>query len=124
MVGEDGARPQTISERLNDRSARFLPIRIGERFELVNTDWIAYVACPGRTRDVAEREEVGAHCERAELDLAGGATLRGELLYELPPGHSRVSDLLNAPNQRFLLLVTETETLFVRRAAVRRARTG
>jgi len=123
-VGEHGGRPETIGERLNDRAARFVPLRRGGAVELTNLDWIAYVAAPGKLPEAAAQEATGARRAAVELELAGGATLAGELLYARPAGSARVSDLLNAGEERFLLLVTAEETLFVHRAAVVRARTA
>jgi hypothetical protein len=123
LVGDHGGRPETVGDRLNDPETRFVPVRVEERVELLHLAWIAYVACPGELPEVAEREAVGCRRERVELELAGGARLAGELLYALPPGHARVSDLLNTAGERFLLLLAAGETLFVNRAAIVRART-
>jgi hypothetical protein len=121
-VADRSSRPETIGSRLNDLAVSFLPVRRDERIELVHLAWVAYVAVAGRPLDVAAREEVGARRAAVELDLVGGETLKGELLYELPAGNSRVSDLLNSAGERFLLLLSESETLFVNRAAIVRAR--
>ena len=121
-VADVSSRPETIGARLNDRAVAFLPVRRDGRVELVHLAWVAYVAVAGRPLDVAAREEVGARRAEVALDLVGGATWRGELLYELPAGNARVSDLLNSPGERFLLLIAGTETLFVNRAAIVRAR--
>jgi hypothetical protein len=45
------------------------------------------------------------------------------LLYLLPPGSNRVSDLLNAPTPDFLLLAGGGLTRYVRRDALARVRT-
>jgi hypothetical protein len=123
-VGEHGGRPETIGERLNDRGARFVPLRRGGAVELTSLDWIAYVAAAGKLPEATAHEAAGARRAAVELDLAGGATLAGELLYSRPAGSARVSDLLNSGEERFLLLLTAEETLFVHRAAVVRARTA
>jgi hypothetical protein len=122
-VAERSSRPETVGARLNDLAVSFLPVRRDGSIELVHLAWVAYVAVAGRPLDVANREEVGARRAEVELDLVGGETLKGDLLYELPAGHSRVSDLLNSPGERFLLLLAGAETLFVNRAAILRART-
>ena len=122
-VGERTARPESLDDRLNGGFA-FVPVRVAGRIELLNLDHIAYLACAGETPEVAARLEVGAQREAAELDLVHGETLAGDLVYTLPPGHARVSDLLNSPTERFLLFGAGGETLFVNRAAVVRARTG
>ena len=124
IAGGRAAQPETIVDRLNEPGTSFVPLKVDGTIELLHLAWIAYVACPGRPPEVAAREEVGARRERVELELVGGETWRGELLYTLPAGHSRVSDLLNSPGERFLMLLTPSETLFVHRAAIVRARFG
>jgi len=121
-VGERG-RPETVGDRLNDPATSFLPLEIGARVELVHLAWVAYAVCAGREPEVAGREEVGALRKAVELDLVSGETLRGEFLYTLPRAQARVSDLLNRPGDRFLLLLTADETLFVQRTAIVRVRT-
>jgi hypothetical protein len=122
-VGERTAHPESIDDRLNGGFA-FVPVRAEGGVELVNLDHVAYVVAPGEVPEIAERDEVGASRERVELDLVHGETLAGELVYTLPPGHARVSDLLNSPTERFLLLVSPGETRYVHRASVVRVRTG
>lgn len=121
-VGESGYGPQTILRRLNDPQVSFLPVRVGDRVELVNLESIAYLAVEGRPPEVAALEEVCASKARVALVLASGEGLEGDLLYEQPPGQSRVSDLLNNPQDRFLLLVNDGQTRFVRRGAILRVR--
>jgi hypothetical protein len=113
---------ERLDHKLNDPELVFLPVKLGAKIELVHLAWVAYFACAGRPPEVAAREEVGAQRERVELELAFGELVEGELLYTLPSGHARVSDLLNDPAERFLLLLAERETLFVHRAAIVRAR--
>ncbi|MCM2268766.1 MAG: hypothetical protein NDJ75_01540 [Thermoanaerobaculia bacterium] len=122
-VGERGSRPETIGERLNDPATRFVPVRRDGGVELVSLDWIAYVAAAGRLPEATASDAVGARHVAVELELAGGESLAGELVYSRPAGSARVSDLLNAAGERFLMLLTTDETLFVHRDAVVRART-
>jgi hypothetical protein len=124
LAGERSARPQTALDRLNDPAVRFVPVRVDEHVELVNLAWLAFVSRPGRAPEVAAQEEIGALRASVSLDLAGGMTVEGDLHYLLPSGHSRVSDLLNSADERFLLVTTADETLYVHRAAVVRARTS
>lgn len=123
-IGELGVRPEPLVERLNDTAARFVPIRRDGGVELLHLAWVAYVAALGRAPEVAAREAIGAQHASVELELASGEQLTGELVYLRPAGSSRVSDLLNGAGERFLMLVTQEETLFVNRDAIVRARTG
>jgi hypothetical protein len=69
-------------------------------------------------------DQLGAVRQAVEVDLAGGGTLKGELVYSRPPGSQRVSDLLNAGAERFLLLIDEAaRALYVRRDELLRVRT-
>jgi hypothetical protein len=113
---------QTLVERLNDPAAVFLPFLARGGLELVNLSWVAYFEVAELTPELQLRLEVGACRERAELELASGETLRGELVYERPPESRRISDLLNSPEERFLLMVAGQRTLYVHRHALVRAR--
>lgn len=117
-----GGRLQTISGRLAE-GARFLPLSVDGKVELVRADWIAYLEVAGATAEIVELEEIGASRAAAELELVTGETLGGDLLYLLPPGGNRVSDLLNAPAPDFLLLAGGGVTRYVRRDALARVRT-
>lgn len=68
-----------------------------------------------------ERLEV-AKVVGVELVLAGGSTLGGWARYELPEGHSRLLDYLNAGPAPFFSIWTEVTTHFVNRAHVMYAR--
>ena len=57
-----------------------------------------------------------------ELVLAGGSTLGGWASYELPEGHSRLLDYLNANAAPFFSIWTHASTHYVNRAHVLYAR--
>lgn len=113
---------QTVLERLNDPATTFVPFRSATGLELVNLRWVAYFEMEGLAPEVEQRLEVGACRERVELELVSGGTLRGDVIYERPPESRRVSDLLNSPSERFVLLVTAERTFYVHLQAVVRAR--
>lgn len=115
-------RPETIAARLNDPGLRFLPLRVAGRFELVHLEAIAYVECVDEPPEIAALLEVGAIRAAVEIELGTGERLSGDLIYERPAGSARVSDLLNATGERFLLLASPHLTRFVRRDAIRRLR--
>jgi hypothetical protein len=57
-----------------------------------------------------------------ELVLAGGSTLGGWASYELPDGHARLLDYLNASGAPFFSIWTHATTYYVNRAHVLYAR--
>jgi hypothetical protein len=121
-VGESG-RPETLGDRLNDPHLRFLPCRVAGRVELVHLERLVFVEALAPLPELQELEEVGAVRQPVEVDLADGRSLRGTLVYSRPAGSQRVSDLLNAGNERFLLLVeAAARTLYVRRDELLRVR--
>jgi hypothetical protein len=120
-VGELG-RPETLGDRLNDPHLRFLPCRIDGRVELVHLERLAWVEALAPLPEVAWLSEVGAVQQPVEVDLADGPTLQGTLVYSRPPGSQRVSDLLNAGEARFLLLLDGSRSLYVRRDQLLRVR--
>ena len=121
-ASEHHAGPETLLDRLNDPHTQFLACEIDGRVELVRLAWIGFVEVEGELPEVREREEVGACHQAVELILVSGEVLAGELLYLLPPDSSRVSDLLNSPGERFLLLRSAGRTHVVNRDAVARVR--
>jgi hypothetical protein len=114
--------PETLGERLTAGEVRFLPCETASGIELVNLDQVAYLECPARLPEVEELEEMAAFRAAATLELAGGERLHGELRYRLPAFGCRISDLLNAAEERFLLLTTPQRSCYVNRRAVVRVR--
>jgi hypothetical protein len=119
--GPSGAA-QTLWEKLNDPGAVFIPFQSDGKVDLVHLYWVAYFEVAGLAPEVALRLEVGAVRERAELELVSGETVRGELIYARPPESRRISDLLNSPGERFLLLVDGDRTRYLHRHALVRVR--
>ncbi|HVS12703.1 MAG TPA: hypothetical protein VMV46_02170 [Thermoanaerobaculia bacterium] len=117
LRAEGGSGHQRVSDRLNDRRTSFLPVRVGEAVELVHLAWVAYAASPDRG-EIEEQESLGARRESVELEVVGGKRLAGELLQMGRPGFERVSDVLNDGGDRFLLVWSGAETLYVQRSAI------
>jgi hypothetical protein len=113
---------ETVADRLNDPETRFLPCEVEGRTELVRLSSLSYVELDGLAPEIERLDELGAVHNEVELELDCGDTLAGELVYEAPPTTNRVSDLLNSHATPFLLLVSGSRTLFVRRDAVARVR--
>jgi len=110
--------PETLGERLISGDALFLPCETVAGVELVNLEQLAYLECPPGLPEVAELDEMSAFRAAAVLQLAHGETLSGELRYRLPPFSCRVSDLLNAAEERFLLLTSRDRCWYVNRRAI------
>lgn len=114
--------PETLGERLASREVLFLPCETAVGVELVNLDQVAYLECAPGLPEIAELDELASFRVGAALELAHGECLTGELRYRLPPFSCRVSDLLNAAAERFLLLTTPDRCWYVNRRAVVRVR--
>jgi hypothetical protein len=119
-MADEAGRTETIGARLGAEGARFLPLASEGRVQLVRTNWIAYLEVAGTPPEIAELDELGANRATVALELVTGETLCGDLLYLPPAGTSRISDLLNAPGPRFLLLVVGGLTRYVQRDALAR----
>lgn len=111
---------ETIGGKLGAEGAHFMAFGDGTRVEQVGLHWIAYVEVAGLPGEVTTLEEIGACRAAVALELVTGETLRGDLLYLLPPGSSNVADLLNDPAARFLVLVDGDRTRYVQRRALTR----
>jgi hypothetical protein len=109
---------ETLGERLNAQGLRFLPVAVGDKVELLQVDYIADVQLDGRLPELERLEEVGAAREPVTVHLTTGDSLKGELVYVTRAGRPRVSDVLNAPDQQFLLLVQPGCCHYVNRKAV------
>jgi hypothetical protein len=109
---------ETLGERLNDSNNLFLACKVDDEVQLLQLASIAYIQVRGSLPEAEYREHVGASRQRATLTLKTGETLAGEFLSILPPSRSRVSDLLNSPEERFLLFFTEGSSLYVNRDAI------
>ena len=112
--------PETLGERLGSGETLFLPCETASGVELVNLDQVAYLECPASLPEVDELEAMASFRAPATLELAHGERLSGELRYRLPPFSCRVSDLLNAAGERFLLLTNRDRCWYVNRRAVQR----
>lgn len=115
-----GYGKETLGERLNDPDTRFLACKVQEEVQLVHLSSIDFIQVQGALPEAEYREHVGASRQPATVTLRTGETMRGEFLSILPPNRSRVSDLLNSPDERFLLFFTEGMTLFVNRDSILR----
>jgi hypothetical protein len=114
----NGYGPECLSARLNDPSVEFISLRCDSKITLMRIDAIAYVRIAGQAPDRNFREGVAAPRRAAEVRLSSGEELAGDFLSMAPPNRSRLSDLLNEPGQRFLLLASGDHTYYLNRNAV------
>lgn len=122
LLRPHGQDHETLGDRLNDATERFLSCEIEGRSELIRRSWVACVSHAGALPEVEDRLAAGAGREPVELELMGGCHLRGELLHMLPSTRRRVMDLVNAPGVAFLLMISGSESIYVNRASVVRVR--
>jgi hypothetical protein len=112
---------ETPLELLNRREPFFPLTQEDGRAVFVAKRQVAFVECrtPPDTGDPIR--VTAARQLPLEITLAGGRTLTGVAMSELPPGKSRASDFLNADDS-FFALQTQDELLLINRAQVRVAR--
>jgi hypothetical protein len=109
---------ETLGERLNAEGLRFLPVASGEKIELLQLDYIADVQLEGIAPEVERLDDIGASRQSVTVHLSTGDMLKGDLVYIMPKGRPRVSDVLNSPEHQFLLLVEAGRSHYVNRKAV------
>jgi|SRR6185295_15535602 len=118
LASSQGLGRETLGERLNDPETRFLPCKIEDRVELLSLKWISYVRVPDMLPEVRQLHELGAVRQRARVMVQSGYVLDGEFLYMLPTSRSRLSDLLNESNERFLLFLAPAAALYINRDTI------
>jgi hypothetical protein len=112
---------ETPLELLNRREPFFPLTQEDGRAIFIAKRQVAFVEC--RTPPEAG-DPIRASAARQlplEITLAGGRTLTGVAMSELPPGRARPSDFLNADDS-FFALQTQDDLLLINRAQVRVAR--
>lgn len=113
-----GPGRETLGERLNDPATRFLPCKVDNQIELVNLDMISHVLVHSPLPEVSFREQLGAIRRRAKVYMQAGLALDGDFLHILPDPRSRLSDLLNLTDERFLLFLTRAAHMYVNRTQI------
>jgi hypothetical protein len=115
--------PETPLEMLN-RDDAFFPFRPddGDGVLLLAKTHTVTVSLD-RQAPISDPTRLSAATQTGlELVLAGGSTLGGWASYELPEGHTRLLDYLNASHAPFFAIWTHATTHFVNRAHVLYAR--
>jgi hypothetical protein len=113
-----GPGRETLGERLNDPATRFLPCKVDGQIELVNLARISHVLAHNPLPEVSLREQMGAMRRRAKVHMHAGLVLEGDFLHILPDPRSRLSDLLNLSDERFLLFLTRAAHMYVNRTQI------
>jgi hypothetical protein len=100
--GPRDPRPESVVDRFED-DERFLPGRDAEAdaWILVNKDAIVWASVPAEAAILSLDEELFDHRRAVRIELMGGASVEGELLYSAPEARARPVDYLNRPG-RFL----------------------
>jgi hypothetical protein len=109
---------ETLGERLNDSQTRFLACKVDERVELVSLKAISFIRVPGALPEVEMLEQLGAIRQPARVTLTCGYSLNGDFFSILPSSRSRLSDLLNLSDERFLLFLTPGATAYIQRDSI------
>jgi hypothetical protein len=109
---------ETLEERLNDPATKFLPCKIDERVELLNLSKISHIRVFGPLPEAELKEQLGAIRQPARVTMQSGYTLVGDFLYIQPSARSRLSDLLNFSNERFLLFLAPNAALYLHRESI------
>jgi hypothetical protein len=115
--------PETPLEMLN-RPEPFFPFRgEGEEGVLLVAKGQTVALTVERHPPIGDPDRLSAaRMAGVELVLIGGATLGGWASYEMPEGHSRLLDYLNATSDPFFAIWTHAATHLVNRAHVLYAR--
>jgi hypothetical protein len=93
-------RPESVVDRLEDDEA-FLPGRDtdADTWMLVNKDAIVWASVPEEAATLSLEEELFDHRRGVVLELLGGDSVEGELLYSAPESQARSIDYLNRPGR-------------------------
>jgi hypothetical protein len=118
-------RRQHVVDLLESDTA-FLPARQvdGHRFLVFNKAAVVWVGIPLAAGELPVEEaaeapetELYESQREIEVELSTGATLRGSVLYSLPPQSARLADYLNQPG-RFIRLWTVDRVYLINKAFV------
>lgn len=124
FLAEHGARdprPESVVARLEDEEP-FLPGRDPDEDDwfLINKGAIVWAAVPEEAAVLSLEDELYDHRREVTVDLLGGESLTGELLYSAPEARTRAVDYLNRPG-RFVRVFREGGLALVNKAWIVRA---
>lgn len=104
-----GGAPGRLSDRLNDRTEKFLPLAWTEGAFLLNKDAILTVHCDLPDDEIAP--EGAEHHTAVLVRLVDGGQLEGRFDFSMPVGRERLVDYLNAAPRFVTLTAAGTTTL-------------
>ena len=104
-----GGSPGRLSDRLNDRTEKFLPLAYQSGAYLLNKDAILSVRLDSPGADIPS--EGAEHHAPVRVRLVDGGELEGYFDFSMPVGRERVVDFLNAAPRFVALTGRQTTTL-------------
>jgi hypothetical protein len=106
---------------LLDEEAPFFPAHDedADAWVLVGRAAVVWVAVDHNQDEPEDEEPLFDYRREVRLDLPGGRTLEGQLLYAAPPEQARLIDYMNAAS-RFFRIFTADRVYLVARSAVLR----
>lgn len=108
---ERGSHLEALAEQLDDVNL-FVPVRVGDRVQLVAKHALRWVAVPN-----AETITLHDHQHHVSVELAAGSQLEGTLLDSQPQDRPRAIDHLNASG-RFVRLWTSDEHYLINKLQI------
>ncbi len=109
--------PESVADYLNGRR-RFFPMVVAGVPKMINRDqilWVRYEKLP----DVIELELTVVE-KLTILELADGSRIEGMIpIGDRPREYSRISDVLNDPNEAFIRIDADEDTYFVNKSFIR-----
>ncbi len=108
--------PETVADRLNDSTEKYLPFALKDRHLLLNKARIVTVRTVSTERRNEESSiaETGERREfRLKLTLSDGTIVVGSAHAPMPDDHARPLDYLNNRAPRFIDLVIDEEVFLV-----------
>ncbi len=114
VEGRRGA-PESLADRLNDTTERYLPFALEDRHLLLNKAHIVVVELPEAVRGSEEAPSEDTKEFRLMLRLADRTTAVGTTRVTLPPERTRALDYLNTRAARFIDLLIDERIFLVNR---------
>jgi hypothetical protein len=108
--------PETVADYLNGKR-RFFPMVGGGVAKMINREqilWVRYEKLP----DVVEMEMTMVE-KLTIVELSDGTRIEGVIPIDRPREQSRISDVLNDPNELFVRIDDEEDTYYVNKSFLR-----
>lgn len=115
IKGRHGA-PESVSDRLNDSTEKYLPFATDDRHLFMNKSCVVSVQIPLAEGGIGERQpsQEGERQEfRLRFHFLDGTALTGAAAASMPYGRERALDFLNLRAARFVDVLEEDHILLV-----------